>query len=318
MNEPSMILSILMVRFGWYCGFDGSNSQPFFLLPMAAAANNLQSQVRSELQSLANILSETEDHAIADVWRVLNQEVRHLTIQDRVQGIIARSNLSVGILDHHCITTRHGYSFQTADIIISHQDDSLRMIFRYERQAHAEHKRSNCTPTVSYTIDLLEGSDHVAVKLLWVQIWAADPSGPSPETKLIDMMIQDDLAMNHEDGNDETDGSPVEGLDERNDDVPEPRQKKLRTNKGNNDANNSNEDGDSKSNEDGDDAGKDDADHYLAGVDNDLLDTLRQKLALDMEDADACQFLLKFPFVEREWDIDGMLFDALFDYEDII
>lgn len=272
--------------------------------------------IRRDLQSLVKRLSKNGDHTTSDVWRALQSEAAVLSVQDRVESAIDSRTLKlqVKILDHHSTTTRHGYSFQSATVNVRQQESaaSLRLAFRYERQSIHEAydvtagRRNN--PTVSYTVDFLDGrldNETLAVKLLWVQVWAANPSRPSSETKLIEVMHPDELSVSndHEDFDHEK-GSSLqigEELAQGDVEVEEPPQKKARTS--------------SESNNSEGSEYTDTLDHFLAGVDNDLLERMRQTLSLTMNDADACQFLLKFPFAENEWDLEGMLFDALFDYD---
>jgi hypothetical protein len=209
------------------------------------------------------------------------------------------------------------------------------------RSYSSPHATAATGATTSAAAAAAARQNQLVEKLLWIQVWPARVDAPSPTCVLIDTgMMDEEQGDLMDESNDtsrrdyerDTTGRQKEKGNGKGEDktvAPPPlkgevgpKRKKLRTDETSQQPqrkedvhrHGGKEDSDQTSPVGTDDSDDDDhADRFVAGVDIDLLDRLRSKLGLtSLDDWETCRFLFKFPFYECEWDLEGMLFDAIF------
>jgi len=211
------------------------------------------------------------------------------------------------VVDHHRVATHTGYSTIQATVRLPADatmqptvQTHVQLSFRYERTADGD----NTTTGVWYSIDL--SKDHgPSERMLWVQVWALGNT-PAPGRAKNIAQEDDDLWSDMEE--DETSSTAQIIMDDANGDVRKngctanPTTAATTTTQLDDD----NDGGGGENTEEP-------CDRFVAGIDADLLTQFLQWTRLGpLDDLTAFFLLMTFPFYEHEWDIVGLLLDAVF------
>lgn len=261
------------------------------------------------LQSIADI-DTTTSFAAEDALRAFQEQSKLLAITEKVRSSFAAEHVAPGwkveVTDYENVSTRDDYVLCLTTVSLEkeagesqHQRPKLELFFRYER-------RPGDSPTVSYAIDIAT-TNKIRQNILWIHIWAAGDGYTGPTTKCVLLPPLTVVAG--------VDAPPLDGVTTKDSEdsaseKPAKKKQKRETEKGTEDSSESNT---------VDDASED-VDRYTAGIDPEVFDLLAPAMTLDVKQTEEygniCSFLLSFPLYEVEWDLPGLMFDALFEGED--
>ena len=287
---------------------------------------SLDEKVRAVLTSASLFRDDTDDddeeHVLEDVLRafadqsnlLLQTELlrsaltsdpfEHFINDETQKTTMERLKRLAQVVDHHRVATKTGYSSIQATVRLP-ADSTMRptvqthvqLSFRYERTADGDNT------TVWYSIDL--SKDHgPSERMLWVHVWALGNTPAPGRARNVESNNddeEDDLWSDMEE--DET--STAQIMNNANGDV----RKNGCTATPTTTATNTQDDDDDGGGEDTEEP----CDRFVAGIDPDLLTQFLQWTRLGpLDDLTAFFLLMTFPFYEHEWDIVGLLLDAVF------
>ena len=258
------------------------------------------------LDSIAEI--DTNEYTLEDTLRAFQQESKLLAITECIRSKVEHLNHDVfrmEVLDYHKSATRDDYVLCLATVQfrskqLASSENSIRLFFRYERHL----------PTVSYAVDVATSDQGLRQTILWIQIWAAG-NGPTANCLLLPPPRMEGEDSSTSDVDRCTDGHGTDVSEEPVTKKPKLGEKGLTLVPSTKQTNTS----DAIEPEDVEELPQDDT--YTAGVDPSLFPMIDALLTVDAnkdeDHASVCSFLLSFAFYEGEWDLPGMLFDAIFD-----